>query len=64
MNAKKESFISQFTGKSGSISVVKGSASGDNEISAITSATITSKAVTSAVNKALELYSLAVQQEG
>ena len=55
MNAKKESFLNQFAGKSGEISVVK-SEPGENEIQAITSATITSKAVTSAVNDALKMF--------
>lgn len=51
-NCVKEEFKDQFIGKSGEISVVKNDA-GDDEIDAITSATITSKAVTSGVNKAL-----------
>ena len=57
MNAKKDSWLSQFNGKSGELSVVKGQTSSDGEIQAITSATITSKAVTSAVNAATEYYS-------
>lgn len=56
MNAKNESFINQYTGKSGTIGVSKNGAS-DTEIQALTGATITSKAVTSAVNTALSLYS-------
>lgn len=48
----KDEFKDQFVGKSGEISVVKNDPK-DNEIDAITSATITSKAVTSGVNKAL-----------
>jgi len=59
MNAKKDSFLSQYTGKSGSISVVKNKNAGNSEIQAMTGATITSKAVTNAVNKALQLYKLA-----
>ncbi len=51
-NASNPSFKNQYTGKSGEIGVSKTSAS-DTEIKAITGATITSKAVTSAVNKAL-----------
>ena len=54
-NASKPEFINQYVGKSGSLNVVKGAASADNEISAIASATITSKAVTSCVNGAVEL---------
>lgn len=64
MNAKKDSFISQFIGKSGKLSVVKNQTPGDSEILAITSATVTSKAVTTAVNNALELYSRVSGQEG
>lgn len=56
MNAKNESFINQYIGKSGTIGVSKNGAS-DTEIQALTGATITSKAVTSAVNTALSLYS-------
>ena len=56
MNAKNESFINQYMGKSGTIGVSKNGAS-DTEIQALTGATITSKAVTSAVNTALSLYS-------
>lgn len=56
MNAKNESFINQYIGKSGTIGVSKNGAS-DTEIQALTGATITSKAVTSSVNTALSLYS-------
>lgn len=56
MNAKKNSFLSQFIGNTGSFSVIKNAEPGDNEILAITSATITTKAVTNAVNNALEIY--------
>ena len=52
-NATKPKFSGQFEGKKGSFSVVKGSAKNVNDISAISSATITSKAVTSCVNAAL-----------
>lgn len=57
MNAQKESFRNQYIGKSGEIGVAKSSPS-ENEIQALTGATITSKAFTDAVNIALELYSL------
>ena len=63
MNAKKESWLSQFTGKSGTLSVVKGSASESEQIQAITSATITSKAVTSAVNSAVGFYNENLSKE-
>ncbi len=56
-NAAKESFYSQFSGKMKDIKAVKNSANADNnEIKTITGATITSKAVTTAVNQALENY--------
>ena len=53
-NAKKPQFLDQFTGKNKELTVVKGEAKGDAQISAISSATITSKAVTDCVNAALE----------
>ncbi len=52
-NASKPKFSGQFEGAKEALTVVKGDA-GENEISAIASATITSKAVTSCVNAALE----------
>lgn len=52
MNAKKDSFLSQFTGRSGKLAVSKDG----GDIDAITSATITSRAVTSAVNQALAYF--------
>ncbi len=54
-NASKPSFIGQFDGKGGKLSVVKGKTEKDDEISAISGATITSRAVTSCINAALEL---------
>ena len=56
MNANKEEFRNQFIGKTSGVSVVKDEPSG-NEVKALTGATITSKAVTKAVNDALELFS-------
>ncbi|MBR2916278.1 MAG: FMN-binding protein [Clostridia bacterium] len=53
--AKKPAFLDQFTGKNGDLEVVKGEAKGDKQISAISSATITSKAVTSCVNAAVAI---------
>lgn len=50
----EEEFKSQYVGKSGEISLVKGESSGDNDVSAISSATITSRAITNAVNQALK----------
>ena len=52
MNAKKDAFKDQFKGKSGELAVNKDG----GEIVAITSATVTSRAVTKAVNEALALY--------
>lgn len=52
-NAGNESFRSQFEGKNGVIGVSKTGKS-DTEILAISGATITSKAVTDAVNSAIE----------
>ena len=55
-NSKKESFYTQFTGKTNGVTAVKSGADGENnEINAVTGATITSRAVTKAVNEALEL---------
>lgn len=51
-NATKDSFKERFKGKSGELTVDKNSNEGQN-IQAITAATITSKAVTSAVNAAI-----------
>ncbi len=53
-NASKPKFADQFKGAKNPLTVVKGQA-GENQISAISSATITSKAVTSCVNAALEV---------
>lgn len=55
--ASEEGFKGQFTGKPvEELSLVKGSASSDKEIQAISGATITSNAVTKGVNTAIELY--------
>lgn len=53
--ATKPSFLKQFVGKTGTLSVVKNGPK-DNEIQALTSATITSTAVTNDVNNAQQLY--------
>lgn len=55
MNAQKQEFKDQFKGLSGTLGVSK-NAPGENEIKALTGATITSKAVTSAVNEALARF--------
>lgn len=50
-------FYEQYNGKSGNLSVVKGESQSFDEISAITGATISSKAVTESVNNALRINS-------
>lgn len=57
-----DEFKSQFTGKTGGIEVVKNGGP-ENSIDAISSATITSKAVTQGVNFALETVKLIVGEE-
>ena len=52
MNAKKEAFREQFSGKTGENLTVSKTASLDTEIQALTGATITSKAVTKCVSDA------------
>ena len=54
MKAKEDSFSSQFAGKQ--VEVTKTGATSDNQIDAISGATITSSAVTSAVNAGLAYY--------
>lgn len=56
MKAKNADFLEQYLNKSGEIGVNKNTPA-DNEIQAITGATITSKAVTGAVNTAFSVYS-------
>lgn len=55
MNAKNPEFLKQFESKTAGIGVNK-NAPAENEIQALTGATITSSAVTDAVNTALENY--------
>lgn len=55
-NIKKDSFLDQFVGKIGVLTVTKNASSSDTEIQAITSATISSSAVTRAVNSALAYF--------
>lgn len=57
MKAKEEKFYSQFEQKNAeAYEVIKGSASGDNQIEAISGATITSRAMTNGVNAALAYF--------
>ena len=61
-NASKPKFIDQYIGKTNPIYVVKNAVPGDDEVLAISGATITSKAVTSCVNAAVELVSSKLEQ--
>lgn len=67
-NAEKESFREQYKqpvgNLAGGISVVKFQAPKEGEIQAMTGATITSTAVTNAVNSAIEQYQNAYASEG
>lgn len=56
MNAKNEDFLNQYNDKSGELNVIKNGTPADDEIQALTGATITSKAMTKAVNIAQSLY--------
>ena len=56
MRADEPAFKDQFTGKSGQLTLVKGDASGEQEISAITGASVTSGAVIGAINAGLDFY--------
>ena len=56
MKADEPAFKEQFAGKGGKLSLMKGEAGGEQEISAITGASVTSNAVISAVNAGLDLY--------
>ena len=61
--AEEPEFKGQFAGKSGeSLTVTKSGSAGDGEINAISGATITSRAVTNAVNAALYLMNHNVEQ--
>lgn len=51
-NCTKDDFKAQFKGLTAPIEVVKGTANGENQINALTGATITSNAVASGVNEA------------
>ena len=52
--SKGEDFRNQYAGKSGEITVIKSGEPADNEIVAISGATISSKAVTAGINAALD----------
>ncbi len=55
-NAKKPEFRNQYVGKTGTLEVIKNAAPSETQIVAMTSATITTKAVTGAVNNALTFF--------
>lgn len=55
LNVNTENFLSQYIGRSGDIGVNKNQST-DTEIKAVSSATISSKAVTTAVNSAFDAY--------
>lgn len=61
--AAEEAFHGQFTGKKadGALSVIKSGTPGESDISAIAGATITSRAVTGAVNTAAQCYAQFLQ---
>ena len=56
MKADEPAFKDQFTGKAGKLALVKGTAEAENEISAITGASVTSGAVINAVNAGMDFY--------
>ena len=64
MNAKRDSFLSQFTGTDGELTVVKNAVPGQNEVLALTSATITSRAMVKAVNAARACFAEITAGEG
>lgn len=64
-NAAKPDFYEQFIGKSGQTSIVKNGAIAESgEVDALTGATITSKAVSNAVNEAISLAKNIISTEG
>ena len=56
-NVTKETFYSQYKDKTSGVQVVKGGNGGENTVDAVTGATISSRAVNTAVTKALENFS-------
>ena len=58
MNAKRDSFLQQFIDTDGALNVIKNAEPGQNEIRALTSATITSRAMVKAVNAARDCYNM------
>lgn len=65
MNAKKEEFRNQYLGKKvDAFKVVKNGSQKDDEIDALSGATITSKAMTYGINGALDFYDLLIKEGG
>ena len=62
-NVTKKDFYSQFSGKNKDFELVKNSATNDNQVIAVTGATISSTAAKDAVKKAFELYELLPKEE-
>lgn len=64
--ATDQAFRDQYVGKEASktLTVIKGSSSNENEISAISGATITSNGVTSGVNAAMKIYNEKLSNDG
>jgi electron transport complex protein RnfG len=60
--AKEPKFIDQYANKSGNLSVIKSGKPGNNEILAITGATISSRAVTTGVNNAIAYAAAHINQ--
>ena len=61
MRADEDVFKNQFEGKGGTLNLVKGDASGANDISAISGATVTSTAVINGVNTGLDFFETVVK---
>ncbi len=62
-NATNDNFKKQFVGLTADVGVAKNNA-GNNQITALTGATITSNAVADAVNRAFEAYGSNINREG
>lgn len=61
---QNESFLSQFIGKKGELSIVKNAPKNDSEVQGVTGATYSSKGVTRAVNIAIDTYGKLKHGEG
>jgi RnfABCDGE-type electron transport complex G subunit len=63
MKADEPAFKDQFPGKGGKLTLMKGTAAGEQEISAITGASVTSNAVVNAVNAGLDFINTQLRGE-